>query len=79
MPHKNANIKKELKEIKKYLDENFVTWRENSFLKLRNCYNKGIRHLALCTVSVLYKFNLEIIYIKLYRFLIDKFKIDIKF
>lgn len=76
---KNVNIKKELKEIKNYLDNDFGSWRKNSFLKLSNCYNKGIRHIALWGVSVLYKLNLEIIYIKAYRFLVDKLKIDIKF
>lgn len=73
------DIKKELKEIKKYLDNNFKTWRNNPFLKLTNCYNKGIRHIGLWGISILYRLNLEMIYIKVYRFLIDKLKIDIKF
>lgn len=76
---KNIDIKKELKKIKKYLDNNFKTWRKNPFLKLNNCYNKGIRHIGLWGVSILYKMNLEIIYVKIYRFLIDRLKIDIKF
>ena len=76
---KNVNIKKELKEIKNYLDNNFRSWRNNPFLKLSNCYNKGIINISLWGVAILYKLNLGIIYIKSYRFLVDKLKIDIKF
>lgn len=76
---KNVNIKEQLKKITKYLDENFTTWRSSKFLKFNYSFKKGFKHLALFGVAKLYKLNMPIIYIKVYRFVIDKLKIDIKF
>ena len=76
---KSINIKQLLKETKEYLDENFSTWRKNPFLKFKYSIKKGIKHLGLWGISILYKMNLEILFLKVYRFMIDKLKIDIKF
>ena len=76
---KSINIKEETKKTKKYLDENFENWRKNPFLTLKYSLGKGFKHIGLWGVSVLYKLNLQMIYIRMYRFVIDKLKIDIKF
>ena len=76
---KNINMKKMLKDTIKYLDENFSTWRKSPYLKLGYSLKKGFTHTGLWGVSKLYKWNIPIVYIKLYRFMIDKLKIDIKF
>lgn len=75
---KNIKIKKMVKETIKYLDENFSTWRKNPFLKFGYCIKKGVKHIGLWGVSKLYKWNMPMVYINLYRFAIDKLKIDIK-
>ena len=75
---KKIDINKMLKETIKYLDDNFSTWRKSPFLKLSYSVKKGIKHIGLWGISKLYKWNMPIIYIKLYRFTIDKLKIDIK-
>ena len=75
---KNINIKTEIKETIKYLDKNFSTWRNNPFLKFRYSLKKGFKHLGLWGISKLYKWNMPMVYINLYRFTIDKLKIDIK-
>lgn len=76
---KTINMKKLLKQTITYLDENFSTWRKSPFLKIDYCFPKGIKHIGLWGISKLYKWNMPIIYIKLYRFMVDKLKIDIKF
>ena len=76
---KTVDIKQMLKETIKYLDENFKNWRKSPFLKLGYSLKHGFKHIALWGVSLLYKLRIPIIYIKVYRFLVDKLKIDIKF
>ena len=75
----SVNIKSELKDTIKYLDENFENWRKSPFLKLGYSLKKGFKHIALWGVSLFYKCGIPIVYIKVYRFLVDKLKIDIKF
>jgi glycosyltransferase involved in cell wall biosynthesis len=76
---KNVDMKKMLKETIKYLDENFGNWRKSPFLKFGYSFKKGFKHLALYGVSKFYKWGIPMVYIKVYRFLVDKLKIDIKF
>lgn len=76
---KTIDIKKLLKETIKYLDENFSTWRKSPFLKMSYCFPKGIKHIGLWGISKLYKWKMPIVYIRLYRFMVDKLNIDIKF
>ena len=76
---KTVNMKQMLKDTIKYLDDNFENWRKSPFLKLGYSLKKGFKHIALWGVSLFYKWGVPIIYIKVYRFLVDKLKIDIKF
>lgn len=74
-----VDMKEMLKETIKYLDDNFKNWRKSPFLTFKYSLKKGFKHLALWGVSIFYKLGLPMIYIKTYRFLVDKLKIDIKF
>lgn len=76
---KEIDIKKMLKDTILYLDKNFSTWRKNPFLKFGYSAKKGIKHIGLWGISKLYKWNMPMVYIKIYKFLVDKLKIDIKF
>ncbi len=76
---KTINHKQMLQETITYLDDNFSTWRKNPFLSFRYALKKGIKKQALWAVSKLYKWGMPMVFIKLYRFTIDKLKIDIKF
>ena len=76
---KNVNIRNELKDTIKYLDENFINWRKSPFLKLKYSVKKGFKHIALWGVSLFYNWGMPIFYIRIYRFLVDKLKVDIKF
>ena len=74
-----VNIKKELKETIEYLDNNFENWRKSPFLKFGYSLKKGFKHIALWGVSLFYTWGIPIVYIKVYRLFVDKFKIGIKF
>lgn len=76
---KSVDMKVMLKDTIKYLDGNFGNWRKSPFLKLGYSLKKGFKHVALWGVSLFYKWNMPMVYIKVYRFLVDKLKIDIKF
>ena len=76
---KSVDMKLMLKDTIKYLDDNFGNWRKSPFLKLGYSLKKGFKHIALWGVSLFYKWNMPMVYIKVYRFLVDKLKIDIKF
>ncbi len=76
---KTIDIKQTMKETIKYLDENFCTWRKSRFLTFRYSIKKGFKHFCLWGISIMYKLNLYVLFIKMYRFLVDKLKIDIKF
>lgn len=74
-----VNMKEMLKETIKYLDENFTNWRKSPFLKFGYSLKKGFKHIAFWGVSLFYKWEIPMVYINVYRFLVDKLKIDIKF
>lgn len=76
---KTVNMKEMLKETIKYLDENFSNWRKSPFLKFGYSLKRGFKHIAFWGVSLFYKWGIPMVYIKVYRFLVDKLKIDIKF
>ncbi len=75
---KTINIRKMVKETIKYLDNNFGTWRKSPYLTLKYSTKKGFKHIGLWGISKLYKWNMAMVYIKLYKFMIDVLKIDIK-
>ena len=76
---KSINMKKMMKETIAYLNENFPTWRKNPFLTFSYSCKKGFKHFALWGVSKMYILGMPMVFIKIYRFMIDKLKIDIKF
>lgn len=76
---KSVNMKQMLKHTIKYLDENFSNWRKSPFLTFRYASKKGFKHIAFWGVSLFYKLGIPRVYIRVYRFLVDVLKIDIKF
>ena len=76
---KRINIRKMMRETMNYLDINFPNWKKSPFLKFRNSIKKDTRHIGLWGISKMYKIHLNILFIKIYRFMVDKCKIDIKY
>ena len=76
---KSIDMKKTMKDTMDYLNKNFSTWKKSPFLKFSYSFKKGFKHIGLWGISKMYKLHLNMLFIKIYRFMIDKLKIDIKF
>ncbi|MEG2250430.1 MAG: glycosyltransferase family 2 protein [Bacilli bacterium] len=77
--YNSQNIKKDSKNILLFLNTNFPNWKKSPFLKFGYSLKKGFKHFAMYGVNIVYKWNMPLLFIKPYRFMIDKLKIDIKF
>lgn len=75
---KTLNFKKALKENKMFLNENFPRWKKTKYTKLSYViFNKGA-NLKLCIVKIFYNLGLFRVFIALYKFMIKKIGVDIK-
>lgn len=75
---KNVNMRDELKRNRKYLDSNFSTWKDTKYLSLMYCLKHKGKNLKVAIMKKVYVFHMFGIFLKVYRFMIDKLKIDIK-
>lgn len=75
---KNCNFEEELKLNKEFLDKNFSTWRKSKYLNLSYSITHGFSNIKVCIMKKIYILNLFTLFLKFYRFMIEKLKIDIK-
>lgn len=75
---KNCNFKDELKKNKDFLDSNFTSWRKSKYLKISYCIKNKFSNIKLAIMKKVYIMNLYSLFLKLYTFMINKLKIDIK-
>ena len=75
---KDVKIGKELKNITKYLNENFPEWRNSKLYSIRHCFPKGFKFICIWGVHLFYKLHLPIVYIWVNRFLLDVVKMEVK-
>lgn len=69
------NTKLYIKDVKKYMNENFAGYKE---IKLKQTEHLKIKNIAIYVLKYFYKFNIFILFIKMYNFMINKLKVDIK-
>ena len=60
-----------------YLDKNFSTWKKSRYLKLTYCI-KHKSNIKIAIMRKVYKSGLFRMFMKIYNFMINKLKIDIK-
>jgi glycosyltransferase involved in cell wall biosynthesis len=75
---KNCNFKQELKLNKEYLNKNFSTWRKSKYLNVSYSLSHKLANIKVAIMKKIYVLNLYTLFLRLYRFMIDKMKIDIK-
>ena len=75
---KSVKIRKELKNITKYLNENFPEWRNSKLYSIKHCFPKGFKYICIWGVHLFYKLHLPIVYIWVNRFLLDVVKMEVK-
>ncbi len=74
---KNCNLKVAIKDNNEFLDDYFPTWRSSKFIKLGYVI-KNKSNFKLWIVKIIYRLHLFRAFLVVYRFMIDKLKIDIK-
>lgn len=77
--YNSKNMKEDSKKILAFLNTNFPDWRKCKFLTFGNSIKQGLKYFCMYGVNVVYKLNMPLLFVKPYRFMIDKLKIDIKF
>ena len=75
---KNINFKQVLKENTAFLDENFPKWRNNKYIKLSYIITHKGLNFKLWVVRQFYRFHIFNLFLTIYKFMINKLKIDIK-
>lgn len=74
----NCNMKKILKTNLLYLNNNFSTWKNSKYISLKYMSKNGFYNWKLWIVHTFYRLNLFGLFLSIYRFMIDRLKIDIK-
>lgn len=72
--NKDVDIRKRIKHVKKYMDNNFPGWTK---IKI-NVSGRFIKKEILYVLRYMYRTNTFIIFLKLYNFMINKLNIDVK-
>ena len=72
------DMKEELKKNRLYLDNNFPYWNKTKFLSIIYCLSHRGRNLKVAIMRKVYTFHALKIFLKFYKFMINKLKIDIK-
>ena len=74
---KNCKLKEAVKENSEFLDNYFPTWRYTKFVKLGYVIKNHV-NFKLWIIKIVYKLHLFRAFLSIYRFMIDKLHIDIK-
>jgi transposase len=75
---KNVNFKQVLKDNNKFLKKNFPRYKKSKYIKLFYVIkNKGV-NFKLWIVKAIYNMGLFRLFLKVYKFMINKFGVDIK-
>ena len=75
---KEANFNAILKNNTIFLNENFPLWKKSKYIKFRYVIKNHGNNFKLWIVKIFYKFHMFKLFLKIYKFMIDKLKIDIK-
>mgnify|MGYP005769007843 FL=1 len=74
---KTCDLKQSLKNNYQFMDDYFPTWRHNCYMKLSHVL-KYHMNFKLWVVRTIDRMHLFRAFLTVYRFMIDKLKIDIK-
>lgn len=75
---KSGNLKDMIIENTRFLNENFQSWKNSEFLTLRYMFKNGFCNFKVWVVKKVYDLHLIRLFMMVYRFMIDKLGIDIK-
>ena len=75
---KGISFRKELKKNTEFLDKEFPLWRNSSYIKHKFVRTHRGANKKIWIVRQIYRLNLFPTFLSIYSFMINKFKIDIK-
>lgn len=75
---KSVDLKSEIAAMTAFLDENFPSWRTSAYLRVPYVLSRRGAFLKLFVVRIVYRAHLMPAFLALYRFLIYRLHIDIK-
>jgi len=75
---KTSNLREVIKNNENFLDSNFPGWRTNKFVKLPYIFHENSPNIKLGIINIIYRMRLYRLFLVIYRFMIDRLKIDIK-
>lgn len=75
---KSVKMGESLKNITKYLNENFPEWKNSKHFGLAHSFKGGFKSICIWGVHLFYKIRLPIVYIWVNRFLRDVIKLEVK-
>lgn len=74
----NCNFRKVVRRNTAFLDKYFPYWRKSKYIKLSYMMKNGFSNLKLWIVRWVYRVHMFNAFMSVYKFMIDKLKIDIK-
>lgn len=78
MSSDKKNFKKVLKENREFLDKEFPTWRTTKYLKFNYCVKTKSKNKKVAIIKKVYLLHLYRPFLAVYKFILNTFKIDIK-
>ena len=78
MSSDKQNFKKVLKENREYLDREFQLWRKTKYLKLGYCISHKSKNFKVAVMKKIYLLHMYRAFLGFYKFILNTFKIDIK-
>jgi len=75
---KTCDFKKELKLNKEYLDNNFKGWRKCKYLNIIYSISHKFANIKVAIMKKVYVLHMYRAFLKVYTFMIEKLKVDIK-
>ena len=78
MSSDKKNFKNVLKENREYLDKEFPTWRTTKYLKINYCLSHKSKNFKVAIMKKVYLLHLYRVFLAVYKFILNTFKIDIK-
>lgn len=75
---KDVNIQTAISDMTVYLDDNFPTWRKSPYINWSYARSRGGSLLKLLAVQKVFKAHFMPAFLWVYRFMIDKLHVDIK-
>ena len=78
LSYDKKNFKDTYKKIKDYLNKEFLSWKKNKYLKILYSVSHKCSNIKIALMKKVYILGMYKTFLVLYRFIIDKLKIDIK-